>query len=63
MTKQLKNIEITEALVSQIETGMSRTSQFLHDEAAAAPMSLPSRSDLQADVEALADFEKAVTAP
>jgi hypothetical protein len=63
MTKQLRSIEITEDLVKQIDTGMTRTSQFLHDEAAAAPMSLPSRADLQADVEALASFEKAVPAP
>ena len=63
MTKQLRSIAITEDLVKQIDTGMTRTSQFLHDEAAAAPMSLPSRADLQADVEALASFEKAVPAP
>jgi recombinational DNA repair ATPase RecF len=62
-TQQLRKVEITKDLLDKIEAGMTKTSEYLHDEASAASLGMPTRADLEADLDLLIAFEKEVKAP
>lgn len=57
-TLWLKDVEITEELVEAVEAGMTRCSEFVHDEPPGAAITLPGRQELAADLEKLREFEK-----
>jgi ABC-type transport system involved in cytochrome c biogenesis ATPase subunit len=57
-TLALKDVEITQELVDAVEEGMTRCSEFVHDEPPGAAITLPGRQELGADLEKLRDFEK-----
>jgi hypothetical protein len=59
-TQKLETVVITKEIIDQIEAGMSKTSEYLHDEAPAASLTLPTRADLEAVLELLVAFEKEV---
>lgn len=61
-TQSLKHVEVTKELVQQIDDGMSRGSMFVHDEPARAPIPLPSRTELAADLDVLIKFAADVPA-
>ena len=57
-TQSLKEVVITGDLVDQVERGMTRSSMFVHDEPPSSLTPLPGRTELEADVACLTDFEK-----
>ena len=57
-TLQLKDVKITDGLIGQIEQGMTRTSQFLHEGAFAAQVTLPSLTEMSDDLDKLRGFER-----
>jgi len=57
-TQSLKEVVITGDLVDRVERGMTRSSMFVHDEPPSSLSPLPGRTELEADVACLADFEK-----
>ena len=57
-TQSLKEVVITGDLVDRVERGMTRSSMFVHDEPPSSLAPLPGRTELEADVAYLADFEK-----
>lgn len=61
-TQKLGAVEISRDLIDRVNAGMTRTSEFLHDEAEAATIPLPSREQIEADLESLIQFEREVTA-
>lgn len=58
-TLALGGINITPELVAQVDAGMTRCSQFVHDAPPAASVALPGRTQIAADLELLSDFERA----
>jgi len=58
-TLQLKDVKITDELIGEVEQGMTRASKFLHEDAFAAQVSLPSRAEMSRDLDALRQFERA----
>lgn len=58
-TLQLKDVKITDDLIRQVEQGMTRSSKFLHEDAFAAQVALPSLAEMSQDLEALREFERA----
>lgn len=57
-TKSLKNVQITPELVEQVDAGMTRASLYVHEDAYAAQVALPSVQEMAADVEKLRAFER-----
>jgi len=57
-TLKLGDVEITPDLVQAIEEGMTRASEFVHDEPPAAGTTIPGRTQLAEDLEKLRKFEK-----
>jgi len=57
-TLALDNVVVTPELVATIKDGMTRCSQFVHDEPPGTSTSLPGRTDLAADLTKLQDFER-----
>ena len=57
-TLALKDVEITPELVAAVEEGMTRCSEFVHDQPPGASITLPGRQQLAADLEKLREFEK-----
>ncbi|MQA86430.1 MAG: AAA family ATPase [Streptosporangiales bacterium] len=55
-TQSLKDVKVTPELIEQINTGMSRTSTFVHDEPVGGAVPLPGRTQLAADLEMLVKF-------
>jgi AAA domain len=58
-TLQLKDVKITDELIGEVERGMTRASMFLHEDAFAAQVSLPSLAEMSKDLDALRQFERA----
>jgi energy-coupling factor transporter ATP-binding protein EcfA2 len=58
-TLKLREVEVTDDLVSVIEEGMTRCSLFVHDAPVGTRTSLPGRTRLAQDVEKLREFERA----
>jgi len=57
-TRALGEVNVTPELVAAVEEGMTRCSQFVHDEPLAASTALPGRTDLGADLAKLQEFER-----
>lgn len=57
-TLWLDDVEITPELVAAVKDGMTRCSQFVHDQPPGATTSLPGRTELAADLEKIREFEK-----
>jgi recombinational DNA repair ATPase RecF len=57
-TLALDDVVVTPQLVASIKEGMTRCSQFVHDEPPAASMTLPGRTELAADLAKLQEFER-----
>jgi recombinational DNA repair ATPase RecF len=57
-TQQLKDVLVTPELIEEIQEGMTRASEFLHEEAYAAQVPLPSPLEMGQDLEALREFER-----
>jgi hypothetical protein len=57
-TLKLGDVVITPELVQAIEEGMTRASEFVHDEPPAAATTIPGRTQLAEDLEKLRKFEK-----
>ncbi len=57
-TLALGDVSVTPELVAAVEEGMTRCSQFVHDEPPAASTTLPGRTDLAADLAKLQDFDR-----
>ena len=57
-TLALDDVVVTPELVATINEGMTRCSQFVHDEPPAASTSLPGRTDIAADLAKLQEFER-----
>lgn len=57
-TKSLKNVQITPELIEQVDDGMTRASMYVHEDAYAAQVALPSVADMAADIEKLRAFER-----
>jgi hypothetical protein len=52
-TMQFRNIKVTPESIKTVESGMTRASRFVHEDAYAAQVPLPSINDMADDVEAL----------
>jgi hypothetical protein len=61
-TQSLKDVNITPELIHDVDTGMTRASKFVHDQPPAASAALPGRSELEADLGLLVEFEKVTKA-
>jgi hypothetical protein len=59
-TQSLKYVEITPTLIALVEDGMTRASMFVHDEPTCGGVTLPDRTQLDADLRLLVDFESLV---
>lgn len=57
-TMQFRNIRVTPERIRACEDGMTRGSRFVHEDAYAAQVPLPSVKDMAEDVEALRSFER-----
>jgi hypothetical protein len=57
-TMALDDVVVAPQLVASIKEGMTRCSQFVHDEPQAATTTLPGRADLAADLAKLQEFER-----
>lgn len=57
-TLALDDVVVTPELVAAINQGMTRCSQFVHDEPPGATTSLPGRTELAADLAQLQEFER-----
>jgi energy-coupling factor transporter ATP-binding protein EcfA2 len=57
-TLALDQVNISPEKVALVKEGMTRCSKFVHDEAPAASMNLPGRTQLAQDLAKLQDFEK-----
>ena len=57
-TLALDDVVVTPELVGTIKEGMTRCSQFVHDEPPGTSTMLPGRTDLAADLAKLKDFER-----
>jgi ABC-type transport system involved in cytochrome c biogenesis ATPase subunit len=57
-TLQLRGLVVTDALVKQIEEGMDRCSDYVHDQPPMCQPPLPARAELQADIDKLDTFER-----
>jgi len=57
-TLKLRDVEVTPELVSAIEEGMTRASEFVHDEPPAAATTLPGRRELADDLDKMRNFEQ-----
>ena len=57
-TLALKDVVITAELLEMVEEGMTRCSEFVHDEPPGASVTLPGRQELATDLEKLREFEK-----
>ena len=57
-TLALDDVVVTPALVAIINQGMTRCSQFVHDEPPAARTALPGRTELASDLAQLQEFER-----
>jgi ABC-type transport system involved in cytochrome c biogenesis ATPase subunit len=57
-TQSLKNVKITPELIKQVDDGMTRASRYVHEDAFAAQVPLPSAEDMVNDVTKLREFEK-----
>lgn len=62
-TLALDDVVVTPELVAAINQGMTRCSQFVHDESPAATTSLPGRTELAADLAQLQEFERQTRSP
>jgi energy-coupling factor transporter ATP-binding protein EcfA2 len=56
-TKSLKNLQITSDLIEQVNEGMTRASLYVHEDAYAAQVPLPSIQEMTADLKKLQAFE------
>ena len=57
-TLLLKDVKTTPDLIKQVEDGMSNASRYVHEDAYAAQVPLPSITQLAEDVEGLRRFER-----
>ena len=57
-TLALDSMVVTPELVAAINQGMTRCSQFVHDEPPGASVALPGRTELAADLAQLQEFER-----
>lgn len=57
-TLALDDVVVTPELVATVKEGMTRCSQFVHDQPAGASTSLPGRLDLAADLAKIQEFER-----
>jgi recombinational DNA repair ATPase RecF len=57
-TLALDDVVVTPELVAAVKVGMTRCSQFVHDEPPGASTSLPGRTDLAVDLGKLQEFER-----
>jgi hypothetical protein len=57
-TQQLKDVKLTDELISQVDKGMTRSSKFVHEGAFAAQVELPSLAEMSADLDDLRTFER-----
>lgn len=57
-TLALDSVVVTPELVAAINQGMTRCSQFVHDEPPGARVALPGRTELAADLARLQEFER-----
>jgi hypothetical protein len=55
---QFRNIKVAPERIQTVETGMTRASRFVHEDAYGALVPLPSINDLADDVETLRAFER-----
>lgn len=56
-TKSLRNLQINPDLIDQVNEGMTRASLYVHEDAYAAQVPLPSIQEMTADLEKLRAFE------
>ena len=61
-TQKLGAVNVSTDLIEIVTSGMTRCSEFLHDEAEAARVPLPSREQIEADLDLLVAFEREVKA-
>ena len=57
-TLKLKDVKVTDELIGRIEQGMTRASMFLHEDAFAAQVTLPSLAEMSNDLDMLRGFER-----
>jgi ABC-type cobalamin/Fe3+-siderophores transport system ATPase subunit len=61
-TLSLKNVVVTQDLLTQVNDGMTRTSNYLHDDApSGGTVPMPGRTQLAADLKLLEDFAALVS--
>lgn len=59
-TQKLRNVEVSDADYAQVDVGMTKSSKFAHDPAAAVQLPTPHHDDLSADIEALESWRDSV---
>lgn len=55
-TQSLRDVKVSAEIIALLKEGMDRCALFVHDDPAAAPVSLPDRARVEADVELLNKF-------
>lgn len=58
-TLSLHDVRIAPALIADVEGGMTRCSEFVHDAAVGTRTMIPTKETLEGDLQRLVDFEKA----
>lgn len=58
-TQSLRDVTLTPELVADVEAGMTRCSEFVHDAPVGTRTTVPTRETLERDLQCLVDFEEA----
>lgn len=61
-TQSLRDVAISPELVAEVEAGMTRCSEFVHDAPVGTRTTIPTRGTLESDLQRLVDFEETTRA-